>query len=74
MMNKVKSGIMVLFKRGNGAQDKGEVLGYPHVDSYKYLGTLINSSLGNKRELESVARKVTILKSRWVGIMKTANL
>ena len=61
-INKSKSGIMFYNKSrtvlAQWEKDIGEIMGYPVIDKYKYLGVWINKSLGMQSQYDHLVKKI----------------
>jgi hypothetical protein len=58
MINKKKSGIMIMYKRKPSRPATGNILDYPIVNSYKYLGTILPNYLSISNHIEALNLKV----------------
>jgi hypothetical protein len=65
---------MILYKNKNGRQECYNLYGYPHVKKYKYLGSIVDSTLSCLPGLEAISRGVSGLKFRWGGVMKATGI
>jgi hypothetical protein len=78
VVNKGKSGIMEIPASPNSKRVEllfqREYWGYPVVQQYKYLGTVMDGSLGVSAHLTSIARKVTWLNARMTPVRNFKDL
>jgi len=59
VMNKQKSGIMKVKQRTREKLDHGLLMGVPIVDSYKFLGVMLNDSLKVKPHINLIKEKIS---------------
>jgi hypothetical protein len=75
IVNKRKSGIMICDWRTRGKGTTAEeIMGYPIVTEYKYLGGIINRNMKVKEHLDYIDRKISFLMSSLTSVRMMKDL